>query len=155
MSTAAPPIPAVGQVVRCRGRAWLVDAADVQATAIHSEHGTDERRDALDEFRDGVVSAICAPRILDEGIDVPDADLGVILAASRQRRQMIQRMGRVLRRKADGREARFAVVYVRGTAEEPESGAHKAFLEEITSVALAHKSFGPSATTTSLERFLG
>ena len=155
MAANCPPIPAVGQVVRCRGRAWLVDAADVQATAIHSEHGTDERRDALDEFRDGVVSAICAPRILDEGIDVPDADLGVILAASRQRRQMIQRMGRVLRRKADGREARFAVVYVRGTAEEPESGAHKAFLEEITSVALAHKSFGPSATTTSLERFLG
>ncbi len=34
MSTAAPPIPAVGQVVRCRGRAWLVDAAEP------SPHGT-------------------------------------------------------------------------------------------------------------------
>lgn len=28
MSTAAPPIPAAGQVVRCRGRAWLVDAVE-------------------------------------------------------------------------------------------------------------------------------
>jgi len=129
--------------------------ADVNATAIHSEHGSDERRDALDDFRDGTVTAICAPRILDEGIDVPDADLGIILAASRQRRQMIQRMGRVLRRKADAREARFAVVYVRGTAEDPESGAHEAFLDEITSVAQGDKSFGPMATTASLERFLG
>ena len=34
MSTVAPPIPAVGQVVRCRGRAWLVDAVEPSA------HGT-------------------------------------------------------------------------------------------------------------------
>jgi hypothetical protein len=68
---------------------------------------------------------------------------------------MIQRMGRVLRRKPDGREARFAVVFVRGTAEDPESGAHEAFLDEITSVAQDHESFGPKATTASLERLLG
>jgi RNA polymerase primary sigma factor len=50
---------------------------------------------------------LSAPRILDEGIDVPAADLGIIVGASNSRRQMIQRTGRVLRTKDDraGRHA--------------------------------------------------
>ena len=75
--------------------------------------------------------------MLDEGVDVPAADLAVILAASRSRRQMIQRMGRVLRRKPDGRAARFIIVYARGTVEDPALGAHEGFLDEITPVAAA------------------
>ena len=129
-------------------------AANVNAAAIHSQHGIKDRQDVLEDFRARTVAAICAPRILDEGIDVPDADLGVILAASRQRRQMIQRMGRVLRRKADDRVARFVVVYVRGTAEDPQSGAHEAFLENMTSVAEEYRVFGPSAAGIEIETFL-
>ena len=78
---------------------------------------------------------ISAPQVLDEGIDVPAADLAIILAASRSRRQMIQRMGRVLRRKPDGRRAQFVVVSVDGTVEDPALGAHATFLDEITNVA--------------------
>ena len=78
---------------------------------------------------------LAAPRVLDEGIDVPAADLAVIVGASRSRRQMIQRMGRVLRRKPDGRRARFAVLFVEGTVEDPRLGAHEAFLGEIIDVA--------------------
>lgn len=48
---------------------------------------------------------------------------------------MIQRMGRVLRLKADGRLARFAVLFVEGTVEDPACGAHETFIEEVTSVA--------------------
>ena len=44
------------------------------------------------------LDAVAAPRVLDEGIDVPDANLGVVMSAG-TRRQMIQRMGRILRRK--------------------------------------------------------
>jgi hypothetical protein len=44
-------------------------------------------------------------------------------------------MGRVLRRKPAGRRARFAVVFVEGTVEDPRRGAHEAFLEEIVGVA--------------------
>ena len=73
--------------------------------------------------------------ILDEGVDLPAAHLGIILAASQSRRQMVQRMGRVLRRKADGRFARFVIAYVVGTSEDPGEGAHGAFLEDINDVA--------------------
>ncbi len=48
---------------------------------------------------------------------------------------MIQRMGRVLRRKPDARHARFAVVCVESTIEDPAQGGHETFLEEITEVA--------------------
>ena len=56
---------------------------------------------------------------------------------------MIQRMGRVLRRKADGRAARFVIVFVVGTVEDPALGAHEGFLDEITPVADAVRTFPP------------
>ena len=72
--------------------------------------GADEREERLDMLKSGEIIALSAPRILDEGIDVPDADLGVVMASNRSRRQMIQRLGRVLRRR-EGKTARFVVLY--------------------------------------------
>jgi superfamily II DNA or RNA helicase len=72
---------------------------------------------------------VTAPQVLDEGVDVPAADLAVILASSRSRRQMIQRMGRVLRRKPERTLARFVIVHVEGTVEDPSCGAHETFLD--------------------------
>jgi superfamily II DNA or RNA helicase len=86
-------------------------------------------------FKAGTLTALCAPEILDEGVDVPAADLAIILAASRSRRQMVQRMGRVMRRKPDGRHARIVNVYVEATNEDPATGAHELFLNEITPLA--------------------
>lgn len=107
----------------------------VAASAVHSALGRDARRSVLARYRSGDLAVVTAPQVLDEGIDVPAADLGIVLGASHSRRQMIQRMGRVLRRKPDGRPARFAIVFVEGTTEDPALGAHGAFLGEVTAVA--------------------
>jgi ERCC4-related helicase len=48
---------------------------------------------------------------------------------------MIQRMGRIMRRKADGRDARFVILFVEGTDEDPREGAHEAFVGELVAVA--------------------
>lgn len=112
------------------------------AAAIHSELGASERRNVFQRFSSGKLQVIVAPRVLDEGVDVPAADLAVIVSASKTRRQMIQRMGRVLRRKDDGRLARIAILYLEGTTEDPSSGAHEAFLSEVTSVAEDLDDFG-------------
>lgn len=56
--------------------------------------------------------------MLDEGIDVPNIDLAVVLAGSESRRQMIQRMGRVLRLKPNDGKATFVVVYAKDTVED-------------------------------------
>ncbi|MFN3219823.1 MAG: DEAD/DEAH box helicase [Acidimicrobiales bacterium] len=110
-------------------------AAGIDATAIHSGLSNGDRERRLDEFRRGRVAMIVAPRVLDEGVDVPEADLGVVVSTSRSRRQMIQRMGRVLRRKSDGRRATFVLFYLEGTVEDPAAGAHEEFLAEVLECA--------------------
>jgi RNA polymerase primary sigma factor len=102
---------------------------------IEASMDSEERRWTFDAFERGDYTVVAAPRLLDEGVDVPAADLAIVLATSRSRRQLIQRMGRVVRRKADGRTARLAVLFVEGTAEDPAEGAHEDFLDEVTSVA--------------------
>jgi superfamily II DNA or RNA helicase len=112
------------------------------------------RKSVFELFSSGAVEAIVAPRVLDEGVDVPEADFAVILAATKTRRQMIQRMGRILRPKADGRAARFAITYVRDTGEDPANGAHDAFFSEVIEVADQTVNFSASEDFDGLADFL-
>lgn len=107
----------------------------VAAKEIHGDLPGDKRRIRLAQFKNGNLQAVVAPRVLDEGVDVPDAELAVVLAAFRTRRQMIQRLGRVLRLKPDGRAARLVVVFAEGTREDPDQGAQEEFLAEVMDVA--------------------
>src|SRR5438132_1376237 len=97
-----------------------------------------QRKAILGDLRTRRLDAVAAPRVLDEGIDVPDADLGIVMSASRTRRQMIQRMGRILRRKRPGGRARFVIMYAQDTLEDP---AHRierdGFVEEIERISEA------------------
>jgi RNA polymerase primary sigma factor len=94
-----------------------------------------EVKNVLAVFETGETEIIAAPLLLDEGIDVPSADLAIVIASNRNKRQMIQRMGRILRKKPDHRKAKILVLYATGTSEDPELGAHEGFLEDITEVA--------------------
>lgn len=113
----------------------------VAALPYTSKLDQNTRKMRLSDFRDGRIRVLAAPRVLDEGVDVPEADLGVILAASQSRRQMIQRMGRIIRPKKDRRPATFLVLYVRGSSEDPAQGAYGVFLEEMTEVAEEVRTF--------------
>lgn len=108
---------------------------------LHSEHERDYRRAVLTEFGRGELKALVAPKVLDEGIDVPAADLAVIVAGSRTRRQMVQRLGRVMRRKQDGRLARLAILFLEHTVEDPAQGGHEVFLGEALAVCEDYKVF--------------
>lgn len=103
----------------------------IRGAVMSSDMRPDARLKVFADFEDGTHEIVAAPRLLDEGIDVPAADLAIILATSRSRRQMVQRMGRVLRRKAESDVARIAILYVEDTAEDPDHGAHEDFLEEV------------------------
>jgi len=126
----------------------------VNAVVIHAELSAGERKSVFELFSSGAVEAIASVHLLAQGIDVPEADFAIILAASKTRRQMIQRMGRILRPKADGRAARFAITYVRGTGEDPASGAHSAFLNEVLEVADETADFSASDDFDGLDDFL-
>ncbi len=97
-----------------------------------------QRRDILDDLRVRRLDAVAAPRVLDEGIDVPDANLGIVMSASRTRRQMIQRMGRILRRKRPGVGARFVIMFAKDTLEDPSARVERdGFLDEIERISEA------------------
>lgn len=124
-----------------RNAAEVLQATGCEAAAVHSQLEPDEREERLELFRDGSVQAISAPKVLDEGVDVPEADLGIVLAANRSRRQMIQRLGRVLRR-SPGKEARFVVLYAKDTVEDPYAQDHLPDFYEIAApAATAHERF--------------
>lgn len=100
--------------------AAVVSERGIAATAVYSEMGRSDRKTRMAQFRSGDLPVLAAPRVLDEGVDVPEAELGIVLAANRSKRQLVQRLGRVIRRKADGRAGKFVVFYTRGTIEDPE-----------------------------------
>jgi RNA polymerase primary sigma factor len=108
----------------------------LNAAAVYSEGmSPEERQRRIDALDDGTLDALAAPRILDEGVDIPEIDLGIVMGASSSRRQMIQRLGRVIRLKADNRRARFVVLYVVDSVEDPETGGRDDFMEEVEDAA--------------------
>ena len=127
---------------------------DISAATIHSGLKPQERYSAFLGFHEKRIQALTAARVLDEGVDVPEADLAVIVSASKTRRQMIQRMGRVIRVKADGRKARFVFVYVANTSEDPSNGAHDEFWNEVLSVATSSEHFDLPNDSRKLTDFL-
>ena len=62
-------------------------------------HKTDknERKYILDGFKKGKFRAIVSSQVLDEGIDVPDANVGIIVSGTGSSREFVQRLGRILR----------------------------------------------------------
>jgi RNA polymerase primary sigma factor len=113
-----------------------------------------QRREILDDLRVRRLDAVAAPRVLDEGIDVPDANLGIVMSASRTRRQMIQRMGRILRRKRPGVAARFVIMFAKDTLEDPAYRVERdGFLDEIEVIAEAMRVFD-STQLAKLDAFL-
>ena len=86
--------------------------------AITSETGAAERREILQRFREGTYSRIIAANVLDEGVDVPDATVGVVLSGSGSEREFTQRLGRILRPKEDGGRAVLYELVSSETAEE-------------------------------------
>ncbi|KAB1189258.1 MULTISPECIES: DEAD/DEAH box helicase family protein [Haloferax] len=85
---------------------------------ITSETGTKERREILTRFRDGTYDTVVAANVLDEGVDVPDANVGILLSGSGSEREFTQRLGRILRPKADGSTALLYELVSVETAEE-------------------------------------
>ena len=94
----------------------------IKAKAYHSDLTDSEKEEILGDLASGKIECVVAVQSLDEGVDVPDIDLGIIVAGTKQKRQMIQRLGRVIRKKEDGRNAFFITVYANETSEDPTMG---------------------------------
>ena len=77
----------------------------------------EERQNVLEGFKSGRYHVVVTSKVLDEGVDVPDAEMGVIMSGTGSGRELIQRLGRILRPKQDGRKARLVELVSRHTRE--------------------------------------
>jgi superfamily II DNA or RNA helicase len=83
----------------------------MSATIYHTGIGPVLRRDNLRLFRAGVFDVLVCCRSLDEGIDVPEASVGIIASSTASNRQRIQRLGRILRPAPNKTAARVFTLY--------------------------------------------
>ncbi len=79
---------------------WLIPA-------ITHQTPTKERRLILENFRSGRWPVVATSRVLNEGVDVPEASVAIVLSGSGTVREHVQRLGRILRQK----EGKMAVLY--------------------------------------------
>ena len=81
-------------------------------------HQTDvkERRSILDAFDDGTLPVIVTSRVLNEGVDMPSAEVAIVLSGTGTVREHVQRLGRILRPQA-GKQAVLYEVVAADTAE--------------------------------------
>ena len=85
--------------------------------AITHQTKTKERKQILDKFHRGDYPVVVTSQVLNEGVDVPAASVGIILSGTATVREHVQRLGRLLRKHGD-KQALLYEVITRGTAEE-------------------------------------
>ena len=85
--------------------------------AITHQTKTKERREILRRFHEGTYPILVTSQVLNEGVDVPAASLGIILSGTGSVREHVQRLGRLLRKYGD-KQALLYEVITRDTAEE-------------------------------------
>ena len=76
-----------------------------------------QRSDILEKFKSGHYQAVVTSKVLNEGVDVPEASVAMILSGSGSVREHVQRLGRILRKGKDKQAILYELV-AENTAEE-------------------------------------
>lgn len=91
-------------------------ARELLVPPITHEIRRDERARILDRFRAGELRALVSSKVLDEGLDVPEAEIAIVVGGTASQRAHAQRVGRVLR-PGPGKRAHVYELAVSSTAE--------------------------------------
>lgn len=84
----------------------------------HSRMGQQANRNVLERFRSGEIRILIACKAVDEGVDIPEVAVGIILSGTSTQRQRIQRLGRIIRKKEDKSKASLYYLHVADTSED-------------------------------------
>ncbi len=135
-ATARTKLPVVRALVeRHRGDQVLVIGAyldqldtlgaELDAPIIQGSTTNRERERLFDAFRTGEISTLVVSKVANFSIDLPEASVAIQVSGTfGSRQEEAQRLGRVLRPKADGGTAHFYTVVSRDTLD-PEYAAHR------------------------------
>ncbi|MDY6391979.1 MAG: DEAD/DEAH box helicase [Bacilli bacterium] len=95
----------------------LQEEKKVRVRLYHSELSPEAKKNALNDFRYGEARVLISCKALDEGLNVPDADVGIVLSCTHGDRQRIQRLGRILRKTPGKSPAKLYYLYVSSTSD--------------------------------------
>ncbi len=141
-ATAKEKISAVRQLIdRHKGEPTLVigqyldqldELADQFDVPVITGSTPNKRRQELyEQFRNGEIELLVVSKVANFSIDLPEASIAIQVSGSfGSRQEEAQRLGRILRPKADGRSARFYTVVVRDTIDADYAAHRQRFLSE-------------------------
>ena len=87
------------------------------ALTYHSGKTKKQREIALQSFRDNDINILCSTKALNQGLDIPNANLGIICGITSKSLSMIQRIGRLIRFE-EGKIGQIFILYVKDSQEE-------------------------------------
>lgn len=85
---------------------------------FHSKMGSLANKNTLERFRTGNIRILITCKSIDEGIDVPDASIGIIMSGTSTRQQRVQRLGRIIRKKDIDNNASLYYLHIAETSED-------------------------------------
>lgn len=83
----------------------------------HSQMDESEKQYSLESYRIGISNILITCKSLDEGLNIPSSDIGIILSGNSQERQRIQRLGRILRKVEGKSQSSLFYCYLDSTIE--------------------------------------
>tara|TARA_R100001082_G_scaffold111119_2_gene93490 strand:+ start:1347 stop:2567 length:1221 start_codon:yes stop_codon:yes gene_type:complete len=95
----------------------LSDSVIPLARAYHSKITKKNRESALKDFKEGKVNVLCSTKALNQGFDVPDANMGIVCGLTSKSLPMIQRVGRLIRFQED-KTGEVIILYIKDSQEE-------------------------------------
>jgi len=87
------------------------------AEVYHSKITKKKRVEALRRFKEGEVNVLCSTKALNQGLDIPNANLGIVCGLTSKALSMIQRVGRLIRWE-EGKTGKVYVLYIKDSQEE-------------------------------------
>ena len=105
--------------------------ADLGCPVIKGETRNSERERLYEAFRQGEITTLVVSKVANFSIDLPEASVAVQISGTfGSRQEEAQRLGRVLRPKADKRQAHFYTVISRDTLDAEYAAHRQRFLAE-------------------------
>ena len=106
-------------------------AERLKAPVIKGDTPVKERQRLFNEFREGRLTTLVVSKVANFSIDLPEASVAVQVSGSfGSRQEEAQRLGRLLRPKADGKAAHFYTVVARDTLDQEFAAKRQRFLAE-------------------------
>jgi len=106
-------------------------AEHLDAPLITGATSVQERQRLFDGFRDGSVRRLVVSKVTNFSVDLPEAAVAIQVSGSfGSRQEEAQRLGRIMRPKADGRTAHFYAVVARDTVDQEFAAHRQRFLAE-------------------------